>query len=232
MPAPVPEYPSLTAEQEAVRARCEAFLATQADASEGWQELQGNRGRRDRLAIHLLNDATRAGRGVLTVRGRLFFAGVKPAAVLDLLLDLSGRARWDSQLTEARVAATVAGGAADIAHLCYAGVPAIVSPRDLCLLRCWDRRPDGSCALVAESVADAAVPESPDAVRAELWECGYLMRPRDGGCDVVYISSLDFKGQVPKAFTNVVMRQQPRSLEAMRKLLGGPVPPDPACALM
>ena len=69
-----------------------------------------------------------------------------------------------------------------------------------------------------------AVPVVKGTVRASLMECGYLMRQgkdEDGTLytDVTYINSLDFKGQIPPSFINVILMQQPATLVEMRKLI-------------
>lgn len=82
--------------------------------------------------------------------------------------------------------------------------------------------------LMAQSVEHEAVPEVKGSVRAELAECGYFMQEgitydsRGNAvryCDVTYITSLDFKGMIPKVIVNLMLRQQPGTLKAMRMII-------------
>lgn len=124
-------------------------------------------------------------------------------------------------------------------HLAHRGVPHIVDKRDLCLFRWWatehatQARPMRRVVLVAQSVEHGAIPEVSGSVRADLMECGYLMEEGKAGTgtftDVTYINSLDFKGSIPASFTNIVLMQQPETLEAMVEILQKPDPSHPNC---
>lgn len=224
-----------------VKNKCIAFLMKHVDNydSEEWRILQSNNEDFENLEIAQYEKPSKG--GVVTVRGRLFFPGILPKQILKMVVELQERPRWDSQMQSGEVFVRYHGFDqdekcpdgeikksaeyfADIAYLAYKGAP-MVSQRDLCLLRVWQFEDDGeSCVLVSESVQHEKVPCKSGFVRAELRECGYQMKRCVGkdekeGCLVTYISSLDFKGSFPSSFTNVIMRQQPKSLEAMRKLL-------------
>ncbi|CAD7923321.1 unnamed protein product [Amoebophrya sp. A120] len=120
--------------------------------------------------------------------------------------------------TRASTRTSTQAAGCDLAHLAYKGA-LFVQPRDLCLLRAWHPT-DFGCVLVAQSVADEAIPEKPGVVRAELRECGYWLKADGrGNTEATYISSLDFKGNIPATFTNVILRQQPGTLLEMRNIL-------------
>lgn len=124
----------------------------------------------------------------------------------------------------------------DIVRLAYAGMQPFVNARDLCLLRFArdtshevGALPNSGTRLelLAQSVEHGLVPPRESHTRAELHQCGYRMTLHKGPdgpyTDVVYISSLDFKGNFPYAFTNVILTQQPATLEAMRDVIAGQV---------
>lgn len=167
------------------------------------------------------------GEDFVTVRGRMTMQGISPKQVQDLIIDCVGRPQWDDQLQEGSFAtsfgqlrtAMLPPCSADIIRLIYKGMPPVVKGRDLCLLRAWGSDEDGSCWLVAESCADEAVPVDGTYIRAELRECGYMMTPVPGGCEVVYISQTKMNGWIPAWFNNVLVTQQPYSLEAMYRVL-------------
>jgi len=174
------------------------------------------------------------------VRGRLRFPNIKPQQILDLLVKLDERPKWDSQMKSGEISTVLEEDKWDIAHLSYNGMWPFVSARDLCLLRAYGEvesldlnlsstnfRP-GTLVLLAKSVEHDSVPtsESSSFTRAELKECVYVMEPAGDSStdstyytDVTYISSLDFKGSFPPWFTNIILSQQPRTLVAMRDVL-------------
>lgn len=162
----------------------------------------------------------------VTVRGRMVMEGITPRQVLDLIINCEGRTEWDDMLQEGKFAkhfgklktCTLPPCSADIIRLIYKGMYP-VSGRDLCLLRAWGQDDDGKCWLVAESCEDDAVPVDNKYVRAELRECGYMMTPVSGGCEVVYISQTNFNGWIPSFMNNVLTKQQPQSLLAMYRVL-------------
>ena len=96
------------------------------------------------------------GSEVICVRGRLRFPLIEPGAILDLILKLHERPRWDSEMVTGHIALPFdmegeqtylaakskkkLSVGSDLAYLAYNGANwAGVSPRDLCLLRYWER---------------------------------------------------------------------------------------------
>eukprot|EP00746_Dinoflagellata_sp_MGD_P017028 gnl/MRDRNA2_/MRDRNA2_138824_c0_seq1.p1 gnl/MRDRNA2_/MRDRNA2_138824_c0~~gnl/MRDRNA2_/MRDRNA2_138824_c0_seq1.p1 ORF type:complete len:225 (-),score=47.28 gnl/MRDRNA2_/MRDRNA2_138824_c0_seq1:21-695(-) len=162
----------------------------------------------------------------VTVRGRMIMPGVTPQQVLDLIINCEGRTEWDDMLQQgsfkknfgALKTALLPPCSADIIRLIYKGVYPVAG-RDLCLLRAWGHDDDGKCWLVAESCESDAVPVDDKYVRAELRECGYMMTPVEGGCEVVYISQTNFNGWIPSFMNNILTTQQPQSLLAMCNVL-------------
>jgi len=162
----------------------------------------------------------------VTVRGRLHFPGIKPAQVIRLIHDCPNRTAWDDMLQEGKIAdgygtlnsALLPDCSADIIHLIYKGMMG-VSSRDLCLLRAWGQDEDGKCWLVAESCTNDAVPVDKKRVRAQLRECGYMITPTADGCEVIYISQLNFNGWIPSFMQNIINKQQPESLRKMYDVL-------------
>jgi len=162
----------------------------------------------------------------VTVRGKMFMAGIEPKEVLELILNCEGRPAWDDMLQLGRrtrsygelKTAMLPPCCADVIRLVYKGIPP-VSARDLCLLRAWGEDDDGTCWLVAESSEDDSVPKDPNCVRAELRECGYMMTKVQGGCEVVYISQTNFNGWIPVFMQNVLTSQQPQTLKKMFELM-------------
>jgi hypothetical protein len=219
-----------------VRERCKKFLFDNlASDAKGWTIKQATSP--GAITLEIAEYEKREG-GILTARGKLKFPDATPLQVLDLIVNLDSRPKWDSQMKTGQVHCGFDTWeekghecSADIAHLVYKGIWP-VSERDLCLLRSWSAAKDGSsCWLISESVEDEAVPvgcgcgagETPP-VRAALRECGYFMEKMEGGgCEVTYISSLDFGGSLPVWFVNLLLLQQPRTLDTMRDLLWGKI---------
>jgi hypothetical protein len=167
-----------------------------------------------------------SGEKFVTVRGKMFFPGVEAGSVLDLIRNCAGRTAWDSMLTKGSVeknygrlkTSMLPPCSADVIRLIYKGIPP-VSSRDLCLLRAYGIDDDGKHWLVAESCEHETVPVDPQHVRAILRECGYMITPVAGGCEVVYISSTDFNGWIPTFVQNILTRQQPATLPDMHRVL-------------
>jgi hypothetical protein len=67
------------------------------------------------------------------------------------------------------------GESSDIVYLSYQGKLGVCA-RDLCLLRAWQTRPDGSTVLVSNSVECDDVPRVAGKVRAECHDCAYMVR--------------------------------------------------------
>jgi len=162
----------------------------------------------------------------VTVRGRMTMQGVEPQEVLSLIHNCEGRTAWDDMLLQGSFekrfgelkTSALPPCSADIIRLIYKGIPP-VSSRDLGLLRAWGREDDGRCWLVAESVEDDAVPIDKQHVRAQLHECGYMISPVEGGCEVVYISQTNFNGWIPTFMQNILTKQQPQTLLKMYEVL-------------
>jgi len=204
-----------------IRGRCLRFLDQEAHSETKWGLLQRSTDLEKTLEIAYYTGHTNE--DIITTRGRLRFPDVEPEEVLDLIMNLHKRPEWDSQMSAGQVHVQYDETDADLAYLTYRGAPPMVLPRDLCLLRAWYVKPGDWCILVAHSVVDDSIPEKPGFIRAELKECGYVMkRVSDSGhlcTEVTYISSTDLKGLIPVSFANIILKQQPGTLIAMRDLL-------------
>jgi len=75
--------------------------------------------------------------------------------------------------------------------------------------------------LVAHSIVDNDVPKVAGKVRAELRDCGYVIKPCGEGSMLSYVIQLDMKGYVPLFFTNLIQTQHPLIISMMRRLLEG-----------
>jgi len=236
----------IPAEHLAIFQTCRKFVDDEKDNSSGHWELMHRSAafEEDPLSLESCKykPYMEANPDIICVRGRLRFPGVMPRQVIDLIVNLDTRREWDSQMEsgDRRVSYDVGSEnregilTADIASLRYKGQQPFVAPRDLCLARFTEdlspERDETHLALYAKSVVHDAVPEDASGthVRAELHECGYIMQLREDTSgtffpsyftDVTYISSLDFKGNIPSTFTNIILRQQPATLLEMLKLL-------------
>jgi len=161
--------------------------------------------------------------------------------VLNLILDVERRPLWDDLCEHGNVVKRL-GEYSDIIYLSYQGKLGVCA-RDLCLLRAWRVNGDGSCVLVSHSVECDDVPKVAGKVRAELRDCGYLIKPVKpnpdpspsetlrchltrvcvgqtvDGCVLSYVIQLDMKGYVPLFFTNLISTQHPLIVSMMRQLL-------------
>lgn len=241
----VPSCATLPKELQQVRDECVAFLAKEANGDENWEQLRNAATPTDLSVWQFTGENKTWGNDkIICVRGSLRFPDTAPDEILNMILKLEQRPQWDDAMKEGAVKlrfenvtsgiegedkSSVCGS--DIAHLVYKGVPFLVSGRDLCLFRYWQSEKDSSSSglkrsmLVAKSVKSEAVPETTGNVRADLMECGYLMQEGEDSdgkrfTNCTYISSLDFKGDIPPQMVNLILMQQPGSLQNMRRLLG------------
>lgn len=137
--------------------------------------------------------------------------------VLNLILDVERRPLWDDLCDHGNVVKKL-GECSDIIYLSYQGKLGVCA-RDLCLLRAWRVNDDGACVLVSHSVTCDEVPKVAGKVRAELRDCGYLVKPTADGCVLSYVIQLDMKGYIPLFFTNLISTQHPLIVSMMRQLL-------------
>jgi len=221
---------------------CKAFLLGEGLSSTNWEIRSGNFDAEPTKLESAKYKLPRENPNIHCVRGRLRFPNVRPQQVLELIVNVQNRPAWDSQLEVGEVkmtyglsdkSATMQNVHIDIASLKYKGQPPLVSARDLCIIRFSEdiSSMDGNAdeknhclTLFAQSIEHPSVPVDPNYVRAQLYECGYMMKlgeEADGKfyTDVTYVSSLDFKGHFPASFTNIILSQQPATLVAMRSLL-------------
>lgn len=110
------------------------------------------------------------------------------------------------------------GDNSDIVYLSYQGKLGVCA-RDLCLLRAWQQRPDGSTILVSRSIDTGDVPRVAGKVRAECHDCAYMVSPADDGCIFSYVIQLDMKGYVPLFFSNLIQTQHPLIISMLRRHL-------------
>ena len=110
------------------------------------------------------------------------------------------------------------GEQSDIVYLSYQGKLGVCA-RDLCLLRAWQERPDGSTLLVSHSIECEDVPRVAGKVRAECQDCAYVVTPAEDGCIFSYVIQLDMKGYVPLFFSNLIQTQHPLIIIMLRRYL-------------
>ncbi len=59
-------------------------------------------------------------------------------------------------------------------------------------------------------------------MRARLLSGGGIVRPSpDGGCDVMFMTQVDFGGSLPQSVVTMVSRTSPLSLATARMILSG-----------
>mmetsp|Transcript_24146 Transcript_24146/g.59548 ORF Transcript_24146/g.59548 Transcript_24146/m.59548 type:complete len:271 (-) Transcript_24146:460-1272(-) len=153
---------------------------------------------------------------VKVVKGQGFIKAT-PQEVLRMIWDASKRPMWDDMCDFGSIVKSFSANS-DVIYLSYQGKLGVCA-RDLCLLRAWREYDDGTCVLVSHSIDDEDVPKVAGKVRAELRDCAYVVKPREGGCVLSYVIQLDMKGYVPLFFTNLINTQHPLIISAMRNLL-------------
>jgi len=218
-------------ELQDVRDRCVSFLLEEAKDDKNWKVLKKQQGKED-LSVWQYQGSKWKNNDIICVRGRLRFPNTKPEEILAMIRKLEERHRWDHAMEYGEVKKTYkmedgcnnTDCGCDIAHLVYNGVPLLVSSRDLCLFRYWETTTTTNnnkrIILACQSVVNDAVPTTNNCVRADLMECGYLMEEGVDHTDVTYISSLDFRGEMPSQLVNMSLKLQPNTLLTMRRLLG------------
>jgi len=72
-------------------------------------------------------------------------------------------------------------------------------------------------------VADSLGPPPPKGtVRARLLSGGGIIKPSaGGGCDVIFMTQVDFGGSLPQSIVTMVSKTSPLSLAVARKILNG-----------
>lgn len=141
----------------------------------------------------------------------------RPEDVLNMLIAVERRPDWDDLCDYASQVKKL-GDNSDIVYLSYQGKLGVCA-RDLCLLRAWQERPDGSTILVSHSIDTADVPRVAGKVRAECHDCAYMVTPADDGCIFSYVIQLDMKGYVPLFFSNLIQTQHPLIITMLRRHL-------------
>jgi hypothetical protein len=83
------------------------------------------------------------------------------------------------------------------------------------------RRADGTHLIASASVADALGPPPPKGtVRARLVSGGGCVQPAPGGgCDVVFMTQVDFGGSLPQKIVSMVARTSPLALAKARSIV-------------
>jgi len=147
------------------------------------------------------------------------FIRARAEDVLNMLIAVERRPEWDDLCDYASKVKQL-GENSDIAYLSYQGKLGVCA-RDLCLLRAWQERSDGSIVLVATSIESDDVPRVAGKVRAECHDCAYMVTPTDDGCTFSYVIQLDMKGYVPLFFTNLIQTQHPLIITMLRRHLEG-----------
>jgi hypothetical protein len=128
--------------------------------------------------------------------------------------------RLETDILERGTQVRKLGEQSDIVYLSYQGKLGVCS-RDLCLLRAWQERPDGSTVLVSHSIECDDVPRVAGKVRAECQDCVYVVTPAEDGCIFSYVIQLDMKGYVPLFFSNLIQTQHPLIIIMLRRYLEG-----------
>jgi hypothetical protein len=94
-----------------------------------------------------------------------------------------------------------------------------VPSQNLVVLSVRQRHPDGSHVIASQSVADDLGPAPPrGTVRARLVSGGGVVVPSPGGgCDVMFMTQVDFGGSLPQSIVSMVARTSPLALAQARK---------------
>jgi hypothetical protein len=81
------------------------------------------------------------------------------------------------------------------------------------------QQPDGSHVIASQSVSDDLGPSPPrGTVRARLVSGGGVVVPSPGGgCDVMFMTQVDFGGSLPQSIVSMVARTSPLALAQARK---------------
>eukprot|EP00929_Paragymnodinium_shiwhaense_P049765 TRINITY_DN25094_c0_g1_i1.p1 TRINITY_DN25094_c0_g1~~TRINITY_DN25094_c0_g1_i1.p1 ORF type:complete len:346 (+),score=48.59 TRINITY_DN25094_c0_g1_i1:2-1039(+) len=138
----------------------------------------------------------------------VWLPGVEVEWTLQALIDATQRSRWDHEtLRENEVLQERRNPLGPDYVRCVIPVPRPASERETLQLR-WVRvLPDGGKAVIMRSFTDDSIlPQNSKYVRAFTHISGYLLRPRDGGLEVVGISQSDMAGSIPGWVQNFVRR--------------------------
>lgn len=98
-----------------------------------------------------------------------------------------------------------------------------MSERNLVILTVRETLPDGTVLIGSHSVADAHGPPPPKGtVRAHLLSGGGVVVPvAGGGCDVMFMTQVDFGGGLPQRIVTMVSRTSPLSLAVAKDIMSG-----------
>jgi hypothetical protein len=95
--------------------------------------------------------------------------------------------------------------------------------QNLVILSIRQKLEDGTILIASNSVADALGPEPPSGtVRARLISGGGIIKPSPGGgCDVMFMTQVDFGGSLPQNIVTMVAKTSPLALAVAKKILSG-----------
>lgn len=93
--------------------------------------------------------------------------------------------------------------------------------QNLVIMNVRQKLDDGTILIASNSVADAHGPAPPKGtVRARLISGGGIVKPSpSGGCDVMFMTQVDFGGNLPQKVVTMVARTSPLALATAKKIL-------------
>jgi hypothetical protein len=128
--------------------------------------------------------------------------GITPAVVHNVLYDIEERVKWDSGGKDMQVVEKINDNL-DIIYF-WAKAPPGFSNREFLQSRYSRIDSDGTHYICYRSVKHDKFPETKSKVRAYTQLSGYVIRPKEGGCRVTFLSNNDIKGTCPGWVINLL----------------------------
>eukprot|EP01119_Soliformovum_irregulare_P008301 TRINITY_DN21434_c0_g1_i1.p1 TRINITY_DN21434_c0_g1~~TRINITY_DN21434_c0_g1_i1.p1 ORF type:complete len:247 (-),score=71.72 TRINITY_DN21434_c0_g1_i1:76-750(-) len=133
-----------------------------------------------------------------------FLKDVDPVVMYDVLHDPEYRAEWDENMIEGLLIEQL-DRHNDIGYYA-AKVPSPVSNRDFVNQRSWRVKEGTEWLIFNHSVVHPKMPEKKGFVRAKSILTGYIVRPAQGGCNLIYLTQSDPAGWIPTYVANKVTK--------------------------
>ena len=142
-----------------------------------------------------------------------------PDFVMRIIMDPSRASILDDMLKEMKTVEDISD-AMQLVHLHYKAVWPTTA-RDFSIINVFGRIDSQTRVHAAKSVVDPRIPEEKGYVRGEVISGGYVIKDYPGNpekAEVIYLTQVDLKGNVPAFIINKVTESQPQCVSHLRSI--------------
>uniref|UniRef100_A0A8R1DPY4 START domain-containing protein 10 n=1 Tax=Caenorhabditis japonica TaxID=281687 RepID=A0A8R1DPY4_CAEJA len=137
------------------------------------------------------------------IKASAFFPDVPASVAYDVLHDSAYRSHWDKYMIKQESIGLINPNN-DVCYYSLNSFPPI-RPRDFVMQRSW-LETDNDRLICSHSICHEDYPPAKGCIRATVLLSGYLIKPKESGCEVIYISHSDPKGKLPTWLVNRVTK--------------------------